>query len=61
MTICHTCSIVQVAGNSVAGGIPSGMSNFEALVKESMEEASIEGNVTCKMCMCYSLSLKLEA
>ncbi|KAF7986083.1 hypothetical protein HWV62_41489 [Athelia sp. TMB] len=27
--------------NSVAGGIPSGMPPFEALVKESMEEASI--------------------
>ena len=31
--------------NSVAGGIPSGMSKFEALVKESMEEASIEENI----------------
>jgi hypothetical protein len=31
--------------NSVAGGIPSGMSNFETLVKESMEEASIEENL----------------
>lgn len=31
--------------NSVAGGIPSRMSNFETLVKESMEEASIEENI----------------
>lgn len=31
--------------NSVAGGIPSGMAPFEALVKESMEEASITENI----------------
>ncbi|KAH0831206.1 vacuolar protein sorting-associated protein 26-domain-containing protein [Lanmaoa asiatica] len=31
--------------NSVAGGIPSGMSIFENLVKESMEEASIGENI----------------
>ncbi|KZP04329.1 hypothetical protein FIBSPDRAFT_878612, partial [Athelia psychrophila] len=31
--------------NSVAGGIPSGMPPFEALVKESMEEASIAEDI----------------
>ncbi|EPQ50852.1 LOC733379 protein-like protein [Gloeophyllum trabeum ATCC 11539] len=31
--------------NSVAGGIPSGMGAFEALVKESMEEASIDADI----------------
>ncbi|KAF9224860.1 hypothetical protein BS17DRAFT_779167 [Gyrodon lividus] len=31
--------------NSVAGGIPSGMLIFESLVKESMEEASIEEDI----------------
>jgi 8-oxo-dGTP pyrophosphatase MutT (NUDIX family) len=31
--------------NSVAGGIPSGMSAFQAMVKESMEEASIAEDV----------------
>ncbi|KAF8837002.1 hypothetical protein BDN67DRAFT_910047 [Paxillus ammoniavirescens] len=31
--------------NSVAGGIPSGMSIFESLVKESMEEASIDEDI----------------
>lgn len=31
--------------NSVGGGIPSGMGAFESLVKESMEEASLEENV----------------
>ncbi|KAI5116834.1 hypothetical protein M0805_009604 [Coniferiporia weirii] len=34
--------------NTVAGGIPSGMSPFESLVKESMEEASIAENVVRK-------------
>lgn len=34
--------------NSVAGGTPSGMGNFEALVKESMEEASIEEDLVRK-------------
>jgi len=31
--------------NSVAGGIPAGMSVFDSLVKESMEEASIEEDI----------------
>lgn len=31
--------------NSVAGGMPSGMTIFENLVKESMEEASIDENI----------------
>jgi len=31
--------------NTVAGGIPSGMGMFESLVKECMEEASIEEDV----------------
>ncbi|KAF6745973.1 nudix hydrolase 20 [Ephemerocybe angulata] len=31
--------------NTVAGGIPSGMSPFESLVKECMEEASLPDNV----------------
>ncbi|KAF5348027.1 hypothetical protein D9758_010035 [Tetrapyrgos nigripes] len=31
--------------NTVAGGIPSGMGMFESLVKECMEEASIEENI----------------
>ncbi|RDB17096.1 hypothetical protein Hypma_001735 [Hypsizygus marmoreus] len=34
--------------NSVAGGIPSGMSVFESLVKECMEEASIEDHIVRK-------------
>ncbi|KDR77026.1 hypothetical protein GALMADRAFT_225179 [Galerina marginata CBS 339.88] len=34
--------------NTVAGGIPSGMSVFESLVKECMEEASIEPEVIRK-------------
>ncbi|KZT63472.1 hypothetical protein DAEQUDRAFT_733767 [Daedalea quercina L-15889] len=34
--------------NSVAGGIPSGLSAFESLVKESMEEASIEEAIVRK-------------
>lgn len=34
--------------NSVAGGIPSGLGAFESLVKESMEEASIEENIIRK-------------
>ncbi|KAF8638680.1 hypothetical protein AX17_002025 [Amanita inopinata Kibby_2008] len=31
--------------NTVAGGIPSGLSAFDSLVKECMEEASIEANI----------------
>ena len=31
--------------NSVAGGISSGMSKFESVVKESMEEASISEDI----------------
>ena len=34
--------------NTVAGGIPSGLSAFEALVKECMEEASIAAEVVRK-------------
>jgi hypothetical protein len=34
--------------NSVAGGTPSGMGMFESLVKESMEEASLEEDVVRK-------------
>jgi len=34
--------------NTVAGGIPSGLSAFEALVKECMEEASIADDVARK-------------
>ncbi|KIJ63574.1 hypothetical protein HYDPIDRAFT_92194 [Hydnomerulius pinastri MD-312] len=38
--------------NSVAGGIPSGMSIFESIVKESMEEASIEENIVRTYAKC---------
>lgn len=38
--------------NSVAGGIPSGVSVFENLVKESMEEASIEEDIVRKHAKC---------
>ncbi|KAH7915873.1 NUDIX hydrolase domain-like protein [Hygrophoropsis aurantiaca] len=31
--------------NSVAGGIPSGMAPFESIIKEAMEEASIEQHI----------------
>lgn len=34
--------------NSVGGGTPSGMGTFESLVKESMEEASLEEDVVRK-------------
>ncbi|KAF9556827.1 nudix hydrolase 20 [Agrocybe pediades] len=34
--------------NTVAGGIPSGMPIFESLVKECMEEASIEADIVRK-------------
>ncbi|KAF8902550.1 nudix hydrolase 20 [Gymnopilus junonius] len=34
--------------NTVAGGIPSGMSTFESLIKECMEEASIEPELVRK-------------
>ncbi len=34
--------------NTVAGGIPSGMSIFDSLVKECMEEASLEPDVVRK-------------
>ena len=34
--------------NSVAGGIPSGMGVFESLVRECMEEASIEADIVRK-------------
>jgi hypothetical protein len=32
----------------VAGGIPSGMGVFESLLKESMEEASLDGDIVRK-------------
>lgn len=38
--------------NSVAGGIPSGMSVFESLVKEAAEEASIDQEITSKYAKC---------
>ncbi|KAI6160798.1 NUDIX hydrolase domain-like protein [Pisolithus thermaeus] len=38
--------------NSVAGGIPSGMSAFESLVKEAAEEASIDIGITSKYARC---------
>ena len=41
-------STIDLSGyldNSVAGGITSGMSKFESIVKESMEEASIAEDV----------------
>ena len=34
--------------NSVAGGIPSRMSPFEAIVKEAMEEASLTEDIVRK-------------
>ncbi|KAF8957520.1 nudix hydrolase 20 [Flammula alnicola] len=34
--------------NTVAGGIPSGMTMFDSLVKECMEEASIEADIVIK-------------
>lgn len=34
--------------NSVAGGIPSGMGMFESMVKECMEEASLEAAIVEK-------------
>ena len=34
--------------NTVAGGIPEGMSPFEAIVKESMEEASLPEDLVRK-------------
>ena len=38
--------------NSVAGGIPSGMSVFESLVKEAAEEASIDEGLTRTLARC---------
>ncbi|KIM60527.1 hypothetical protein SCLCIDRAFT_1216812 [Scleroderma citrinum Foug A] len=38
--------------NSVAGGIPSGMSAFESLVKEAAEEASIDEAITKTFARC---------
>ncbi len=38
--------------NSVAGGIPAGMKPFEALVKEAMEEASLEEDVVRGLAKC---------
>ncbi|KAL1746354.1 NUDIX hydrolase domain-like protein [Schizophyllum fasciatum] len=38
--------------NSVAGGIPSGMSPWDSLVKECMEEASIAADVVQRYCRC---------
>ncbi|KAF9453350.1 nudix hydrolase 20 [Macrolepiota fuliginosa MF-IS2] len=34
--------------NTVAGGIPSGMGNFESMVKECMEEASLDAGIVRK-------------
>jgi len=34
--------------NTVAGGIPSGMPVFESLVKECMEEASLDAEIIRK-------------
>lgn len=34
--------------NTIAGGIPSGMSPFESLVKEAMEEGSLQEDVVRK-------------
>ena len=38
--------------NTVAGGIPSGMSAWDSLVKECMEEASIDADVVNCHCRC---------
>ncbi|KAL1675697.1 NUDIX hydrolase domain-like protein [Schizophyllum commune] len=38
--------------NTVAGGIPSGMSAWDSLVKECMEEASIDADVVNRHCRC---------
>lgn len=38
--------------NSVAGGIPAGYKPFEALVKEAMEEASIEEDIVRGLARC---------
>lgn len=38
--------------NTVAGGIPSGMSAWDSLVKECMEEASIDADVVSRHCRC---------
>ncbi|KAI0089397.1 NUDIX hydrolase domain-like protein [Irpex rosettiformis] len=38
--------------NSVAGGIPAGLKPFEALVKEAMEEASIEEDIVRRLAKC---------
>ncbi|KIY49834.1 nudix hydrolase 20 [Fistulina hepatica ATCC 64428] len=38
--------------NTVAGGTPSGMSFFEALVKESSEDASLEDDIVRKHARC---------
>ena len=35
--------------NTIAGSIPSGLPVFESLVKECMEEASIEPDIMCNM------------
>lgn len=44
--------------NTVAGGIPAGYGPFESIVKESMEEASLEEAVVreharCAGCISY--------
>ncbi|KAI6026025.1 NUDIX hydrolase domain-like protein [Pisolithus marmoratus] len=47
--------------NSVAGGIPSGMSAFDSLVKEAAEEASIDEGITRKYARCVgSISYYLQ-
>jgi len=42
------CRYPGLLDNSVAGGVPSGMSMFESMVKECMEEASIADHVVRK-------------
>ncbi|KAF5325389.1 hypothetical protein D9619_009882 [Psilocybe cf. subviscida] len=42
----------RLLDNTVVGGIPSGMSAFESLVKECLEEASVEADVVRKHTRC---------
>ncbi|KIO11294.1 hypothetical protein M404DRAFT_994966 [Pisolithus tinctorius Marx 270] len=47
--------------NSVAGGIPSGMSAFDSIVKEAAEEASIDEDITRRLAKCAgSISYYLQ-
>ncbi|PPQ99316.1 hypothetical protein CVT24_009184 [Panaeolus cyanescens] len=45
--------------NTVAGGIPSGMSMFESLVKECMEEASLEEHLVRKYIRAVGITLPM--